>query len=855
MLQNLRLKTKLMLIVAIPFFVSLMFGGTYIAEAYKTNYQMERISALVTLGTKMSALVHESQKERGMSAGYIGSKGKKFADKLPEQQKLFNQKLDELSSALAVFDSQYYSAELEELVKSAVAHIGKTDAIRARVKALDIPLGQALGHYTALNGMLIEVIEQMSKVSADARVTTEIVAFTNFLESKERAGIERAVLTNTFARDNFAKGFYKKFIELVTAQDVYIDMFLEFGTPERAEFYIQTMKDPSVAEVQRLRDIANDKADTGGFGVEATYWFSTITKKINKLKEVENHLADELILLASEKANHAHTMLFIYLGLLVLSLLVISVLTVFVVKRINLSVASLKHGMEHVISRGDFAHQVSAEGKDEFAEISQHFNQFTARLKNMIGDSNSVLQSIAEGDFSQRIALDAAGDLARLKDGVNHSAQSVAFMMEELSKVMAAMNEGRFDAKMDAKVPSRFSDQVHQALGNIDATIQDINAVMTQMNRGQFSARVNATSKGQLAELKDNINASMVSLNAAISEIKEVIQAQAAGNLTLKMNGKYQGELEDVKSAINQSNQALDAAIAASIVAANTVNEAASEVAEGATGLSQRVQEQAASIEQSSATMEQFSSGIKQNASNAQHESEIERVVERKTSEASEVMNKTIEAMNQIQESSQKIADIVTLIDGIAFQTNLLALNAAVEAARAGEHGRGFAVVAGEVRALAQKSADAAKDITSLINESVERINAGTKLASISGQAIDEITQSIEEVSQMSHEISKASSEQAKGIEQLHLTFQNIDQMTQQNAALVEETSAAAEAMQSQATDLHQRLAFFRTSSASVAQSPAAVQKKPAASMALPAKSVIPLAKSKVKASDEWDDF
>ncbi len=209
--------------------------------------------------------------------------------------------------------------------------------------------------------------------------------------------------------------------------------------------------------------------------------------------------------------------------------------------------------------------------------------------------------------------------------------------------------------------------------------------------------------------------------------------------------------------------------------------------------------------------MEEFSAAAQSNAENSAQETEIEHQVEEKSIEASKVMKQTIGAMNQIQESSQKISEIVTLIDGIAFQTNLLALNAAVEAARAGEHGRGFAVVAGEVRALAQKSAEAAKDISSLISESVKRINEGTQLASESGEAINAITLSIEDVSRMSEEISQASQEQSTGVKQLQTAIAQIDQVTQQNAALVEESSAASDNMQQLADNLIQRMSFFKT--------------------------------------------
>lgn len=201
--------------------------------------------------------------------------------------------------------------------------------------------------------------------------------------------------------------------------------------------------------------------------------------------------------------------------------------------------------------------------------------------------------------------------------------------------------------------------------------------------------------------------------------------------------------------------------------------------------------------------------------------------------------------MQSIKESSSKISDIVTIIDSIAFQTNLLALNAAVEAARAGEHGRGFAVVASEVRALAGKSADAAKDIKALINDSVSRIENGTHLADKSGEMLNGIAGSIEHVAGMIEEIANASNEQSVGIGQVHLAIADIDRVTQENAALVEETTAAAESLSTEANNLRNAMAFFKTGQEQQQRSPSMPAKKPSAALPAPKKSN----------SEEWSEF
>ncbi|AHF01950.1 diguanylate cyclase [Thiomicrospira aerophila AL3] len=341
--------------------------------------------------------------------------------------------------------------------------------------------------------------------------------------------------------------------------------------------------------------------------------------------------------------------------------------------------------------------------------------------------------------------------------------------------------------------------------------MENINRVMDKMSNGKFRHRVDVEARGQLAVMKSNVNSAMDGLEHAMADITRVVVALSQGDLTKTIDSQYHGELRVLTEAVNKSVAKLVEVVAVALDASELVNHASLEVAQGSLDLSDRVQQQAAAIEQSTATMESFSHAVQNNAKQAAEATEVERQVEQQSKTAAAVMKQTIESMAAIQASSHKISEIVSLIDGIAFQTNLLALNAAVEAARAGEHGRGFAVVAGEVRALAQKSAEAAKDITALINESVQRIDQGTRLANESGDVILNITGAIEKAAQMSEQIAQASIEQAEGVKQLQLAMNQIDEGTQQNAALVEETSAAAESMREQADLLTEQMRFFQT--------------------------------------------
>lgn len=344
--------------------------------------------------------------------------------------------------------------------------------------------------------------------------------------------------------------------------------------------------------------------------------------------------------------------------------------------------------------------------------------------------------------------------------------------------------------------------------------VSEIAGVVDAMRHGNFDKRVEAEAEGAFLSIKNDINGAIDTIQEALNGITVIITAQSQGDLTKECVEDFDGQLKDLKDAINASSTKLKEIVGKAAKASDIVSHAAQDVSQGASDLSTRIQEQASALQETAGTMNEMSSVVQSNSEHAQQASQMANEVESKANEGADVMRKTIEAMNQIQESSHKIADIVTLIDSIAFQTNLLALNAAVEAARAGEHGRGFAVVAGEVRALAQKSAEAAKDIRTLIEESVNRIDLGTRLAGDSSQVLDSINESINTFTQMVNQIAQASSEQFEGIQQIHKAIGQIDQVTQQNASLVEETSVASQSMSEQAEILKEDMAFFNTGEA-----------------------------------------
>jgi methyl-accepting chemotaxis protein len=348
----------------------------------------------------------------------------------------------------------------------------------------------------------------------------------------------------------------------------------------------------------------------------------------------------------------------------------------------------------------------------------------------------------------------------------------------------------------------------------------------------------------------------------AINEVKRVLLLLAEGDLTASIEEEFEGEFKELGDAINSFVGELSDTISQISSAATTINDASTEIAQGNADLSSRTEQQASSLEETASSMEELTGTVRLNSENANQANSLASEASAVAIEGGHIIGKVVDTMSSINESANKISDIIGVIDGIAFQTNILALNAAVEAARAGEQGRGFAVVASEVRTLAQRSANAAKDIKELISDSVSKIENGNVLVNQSGDTMEKVVTSIKRVNDIMSEIAAASAEQATGIDEVGKAITQMDEVTQQNAALVEEAAAAAESLQSQAVQLTDRVASFKMEdSLQEHQHTAAPRKSLSAPTpkATKTKRRAPVAQRKIKTAlpqeDEWENF
>ncbi|PKV11797.1 methyl-accepting chemotaxis protein [Xanthomonas prunicola] len=468
------------------------------------------------------------------------------------------------------------------------------------------------------------------------------------------------------------------------------------------------------------------------------------------------------------------------------------------------------------IALGKLDNDVSTQSNDETGRLLHAMDGMQGQLRNLISAQLGMAKRHEEGQISFRMDAGAfPGDFGRMANDTNELvAAHIKVKMQTIHLIeryaIGDLSEDMPQLPGEKAAITAAMNQVKHNLGTMNTQIKQLAQAAA---KGDFSARGDAERfQYDFRVMVESLNTLMATADGNLQSLSGLLQSIAAGDLTARMSGDFHGVFAQMRDDANATATQLAEIVSGIKASATSIRGAASEIAAGNQDLSQRTEQQAANLEETAASMEELTSTVKQNAESARQANQLAIGAAGVASQGGAIVSKVVDTMSGIEASSKKIADIISVIDGIAFQTNILALNAAVEAARAGEQGRGFAVVASEVRTLAQRSSGAAKEIKDLIDDSVQRVAEGSVLVHSAGTTMGEIVASVQRVTDIMGEISAASQEQSAGIEQVNQTVTNMDETTQQNAALVEEATAAARAMEEQAQQLTEAVALFRLS-------------------------------------------
>ncbi len=588
------IKNKLNLITGIVLSFTVLIMGFTVAGALEKKSVLSQTKDLNLLSQKLSLLIHETEKERGASAGFLGSKGKKFATIMQKQRSVTNKRVEELKSYLHQLEASFYPKALQENIGDVESDLQSLSKVRAEVSSFQISVKNEVKYYTHLNKDILDIVSLTAKLADTPELVKALTAYTNFLKSRERAGIERAVMSATFAKDRFSKGVFAKFVRLMAEEKAYMDAFLSIAPHSSVEMYKEIISSPVVAKVDSMRQIAITKANEGGFGVDSVVWFRTTTKKMNLLKEVDDNLVKSNNKLLSAIESEYKTDAMLILGGYILFAIVIFIIILTISRGVNRSVKNSLEKIECVVDNLDLTCSVVVEGDDEISHISKALHKMISAFKESVYGAQDVAVATTQENNKLRGVVDVLTTTGKAEekkiesmnsliveveqklDGVEESMVVVTedldnieevldVFIEKLSLVVESIESG---SRQQQELANKVSELTEQAK-NIKDVLEIISDIAEQTNLLALNAAIEAARAGEhgrgfavvadeVRKLAERTQKSLSEISANVNLITQnVVEIAEDTNVTSKSMDSISNAAQELITSSHETKENL----------------------------------------------------------------------------------------------------------------------------------------------------------------------------------------------------------------------------------------------------------------------------------------------------------